>query len=128
MNDHILPVERFEWPNKSRLFELLYKHELSNVILLSGDVHFATVSLPPCGMFTPEFTSSGMTHAAGMLPFGHEVTNMLQTKLYGSTLDEIISTLNFGEILVEHDDVTVQIKNEKNEILYKKTFDLNKDL
>ena len=62
LSDYFTPKERFEWPNKKRLFDVLYKHKLSNVILLSGDRHFASVSLPPCGMYTPEFTSSGLTH------------------------------------------------------------------
>ena len=53
VNDHILPLERFEWKNKKRLQDLLYKHRLSNVIFLSGDVHFSQISVPPCGLFTP---------------------------------------------------------------------------
>ena len=32
-------IESFKWKNKERLFAILKKHEMSNVILISGDVH-----------------------------------------------------------------------------------------
>jgi len=89
-----------------RLFDLLYKHELSNVIMLSGDIHYGQISVPPCGLFTPEFTSSGLTHAVGYLPFGHELMNMVQTALYHSTSD-IISSLNYGEIKIQGKNLKV---------------------
>jgi hypothetical protein len=99
VNDHVMPLEKFEWKNKKKLFDLLYKHRLSNVILLSGDVHFAAVALPPCGLFTPDFTSSGLTHAIGYVPFGHETVSLFQSALYGSTIDPI-SSLNYGFISI----------------------------
>jgi len=34
-------IESFRWENKARLFELLKKYELSNVLLISGDIHMA---------------------------------------------------------------------------------------
>jgi alkaline phosphatase D len=36
-----LPVEQFKTANKLKLLSLLKKHQMSNVVLLSGDVHLA---------------------------------------------------------------------------------------
>lgn len=32
-------VESFKWKNKQKLFGLLKRHRMSNVVLISGDVH-----------------------------------------------------------------------------------------
>ena len=32
-------VERFKWKNRQKIYELIQKHEMDNIILLSGDIH-----------------------------------------------------------------------------------------
>lgn len=53
---------------RERLFGLLRQLEVSGVIFLSGDVHYAEISQAPvgCALSYPlfDFTSSGMTHTA----------------------------------------------------------------
>lgn len=41
-------VESFKWKNKQKLFGLLKKHKVSNVVLISGDVHFASFYTNRC--------------------------------------------------------------------------------
>lgn len=54
--------------SRERLFDLLRRLEVSGVIFLSGDVHYAEISEAPvgCALSYPlyDFTSSGMTHTA----------------------------------------------------------------
>jgi hypothetical protein len=37
----LTPVESFTWKNKQRLFELFKKNKVGQLILMSGDVHYA---------------------------------------------------------------------------------------
>lgn len=57
------------FPNsRKRLFELLGRYETQGAIFLSGDIHYAELSLMKCskvGYPVYELTSSGMTHSWG---------------------------------------------------------------
>jgi len=49
------------------VFALLEKHEVSNVVIVSGDVHYAQIYANTCSSIGGqnsvwEFTSSGMSH------------------------------------------------------------------
>lgn len=55
------------WENKSKLLSLLKKHKLSNVVLLSGDIHAAQFYDNKCRSLSGqrnliEMTSSGLSH------------------------------------------------------------------
>lgn len=41
IRDNTILDEGFEWYNKEKLFKIIEQNEKSNVLLLSGDVHFA---------------------------------------------------------------------------------------
>ena len=66
------PAEK--WANmpleRTRLLELIDNAESGAVVVLSGDQHLGEVSLEkrPAGYTLVEVTSSGMTHARGLLP------------------------------------------------------------
>ena len=45
-------VEGFEWKNKIRLFDLIKKHKTPNVLLLSGDIHMASIYKQNCQALT----------------------------------------------------------------------------
>ena len=86
--------ERFGWKSKKQIFDLLYFHKKSNVIFVSGDVHYGQVYLSPCehklGYRIPEICSSGMSHALNdhgiLLGLGGEIIDLITPYLYGSTL------------------------------------------
>ena len=45
-------IESFNWPNKERLFSLLKKHKVENLLLVSGDVHLAQTYEEECPSLT----------------------------------------------------------------------------
>ena len=60
-------VESFKWKNKEKLFAALKKHKVSDVTLLSGDVHMGHMYENQCRSLTGqdtllEVTSSGLSH------------------------------------------------------------------
>lgn len=60
-------IESFSWINKARLFELFKKNKAGQLILLSGDVHYAQIYDNKCRSLTGqrkiiEVTSSGLSH------------------------------------------------------------------
>ena len=75
IRDNAFVEETFEWPSKERLYYLIDKYQKSNVVFLTGDVHYGNRYQTPCEALTgytlAEFCSSGMTHT---------------TKTWGSTL------------------------------------------
>jgi len=92
----VIPEEhRFEkWQNfpkeRQRLFDLIEKSNLANVILLSGDRHIGEVSKIEIGenkMPLYEVTSSGLTHSYdrhdGKEPNKHRLGKVVSDKNYG---------------------------------------------
>ena len=109
IRDNSLVEELFNWPNKEKLYNIIRKHEKSNVILLSGDVHFAKRYQTPCesltGYSVPEYTSSGMTHSLGAtVSFGigslaEAVLDLYSNPIYGPEL--FMFDFNFGKIVIK---------------------------
>ena len=58
------PWEAFGHFSRHKLFDLVRKHEISNVNFMSGDVHYAAMSQTPClsfaGSHIIDVTSSGL--------------------------------------------------------------------
>jgi phosphodiesterase/alkaline phosphatase D-like protein len=52
INENTWREEAFEWPNKIKLFDLIAKHERSNVMFLSGDVHYGRPFFSACEALT----------------------------------------------------------------------------
>ena len=98
---------------RERLIQIIDRIEPSNPILLSGDRHFAEISMIvlPNGNPLAEITSSGMTHS--------------YTKYSGEPnqhrFGPVISTKNFGVLKIRKtgDDVQyeAEIINEKNKVV-----------
>ncbi|WP_066507680.1 alkaline phosphatase D family protein [Rufibacter sp. DG15C] len=117
-NDH--GYER--WGNfpkaRTRLFNLIAKTKAANVILLSGDRHFAEISRMtwpgvPYPIF--EFTSSGLTHS-WMSGFVHEENQYRVGQMHDK--------LNFGVLRFHWDQTPYQVDFEirgKNNRLHQKT-------
>ena len=59
-------VEDIGQTAKTRILEIIVKHEKSGVVFLSGDVHWAQIFSMNCTSYTGyniyEFCSSGLTH------------------------------------------------------------------
>ena len=45
-------IESFKWINKQKLFAILKKHQVSNVVLISGDVHYSQLYKDSCPSLT----------------------------------------------------------------------------
>lgn len=125
--------ETVGWQDKKEIFNLLKRHELSNVLLLSGDVHFAQVYENKCislsGQRLVEVTSSGLSHTLDDIwssfkaepfetypsPFG--MVNAVTPSFF--TLSDPYFDLNFGNIVISADSsVKIEIRNDKNQILF----------
>ena len=113
VRDYSLMDEGFEWPNKVKLFEAIRENQVSNVVLLSGDVHFANIYHSACsaliGYNLIEYTSSGMSHSIDSFktPLVREGIESLHDPLYGTA--RMVTKYNFGEILVDAENRTVHI-------------------
>lgn len=82
-------METFQWPSKKRLFDLLKKNELSNVVLISGDVHIAQMLENKCraltGMKLVEITSSGLSHSQkDFIPYANETAKSVSPSFFVS--------------------------------------------
>ena len=119
------------------LFDLIRKHEKSNVIFLSGDVHFANRYQPACETLTaynvPDFTSSGMTHnigsfAGGALKFLESIMDIFQDPNY--SIEYSFHQFNYGHISVDTlaHKVEVSLKDIDGHAVFSNEFDLHKDL
>ncbi len=117
-DDH--PFEK--WSNfpeaRKHFFEVLYKIKPKNVLLLSGDRHFAEFScmdLKWLPYTLVEVTSSGMTH----------VREQKENTESHYRCGEFADKMNFGLLKVDWDEdniptVTVQIRGHKNALLIEK--------
>ncbi len=107
-------MERFEYESKMKLYNLIAKHQRSNVIFLSGDVHYAIPTASFCqattgGYRIPEFTSSGMTHTeADFVLFGKEILHFITHSTY--TIHPPLVELNYGLIEIKKNKIKVMIK------------------
>lgn len=102
----LFPLER------ARLFDLIKKTEASGVIFISGDRHFAEVSVMDGGVGYPmyDITSSGLTHTA---QDGHKAPN-------NKRVGPAFNGFNFGALTIDldRDDpaVFVEIRGLKGEV------------
>ena len=65
--DERIPQESWFYKSKERLYDLMNKHKVNGVVLMSGDVHTGEIMMNPCskqrtGYALYEITSSGITH------------------------------------------------------------------
>jgi alkaline phosphatase D len=104
--------------SRQRLFDLLSKHRVPGVILLSGDVHYSEVLRVPTecsgtGYPVHEFTSSGMTHTCdGMLGNCKLLLDALFKTPYHYP-NSFFTKLNWGSIRFDwtKETVTLQTHN-----------------
>lgn len=122
---HMIPqggviLESFGYHNKKKLLNLLEKYEMSGVVFLSGDVHFAQLNENRCkSSFSQrrliEATSSGLSHfAANLYPeFGaYSIVHDFWT------ISDRFADLNYGDVLIDKNgNVSVQILNIDGEVV-----------
>ena len=109
--------ERFGWGSKKQIFDLLHKHKKSNVLFVSGDVHYGQIYLSPCehklGYRIPEVCSSGMSHALDgykvLLGLGGYIIDLITPFLYGATLPGNFKHLNYGKFEIDPDSKKVDL-------------------
>lgn len=99
------PVER------SRLFELLRETKANGLVVLSGNRHFAELSMANAGIGYPlwDLTSSGMNNAAW---------NLRPDEENDHRVDGTIRENNFGAVLVDWDagTLTLQVRSEEGTV------------
>lgn len=108
-----------KWSNfpkaRKRLFDLLKKNKIKNPIYLSGDRHFAEVSVielfPNYSLY--DITSSGLTHSY----------EELEDEFNPKRISPLITSKNFGMIKWNWDtrNIALQIYDIDGRILYEKT-------
>ncbi len=98
-------IESFNWVNKARLFELFKKNKVGQVMLLSGDVHYAQMFDNKCRSLSGqrklvEVTSSGLSHTQQdfAIPFSVDNMNLVTSKFF--SISDAFMDLNFGEIRI----------------------------
>jgi len=134
VRDNSVMDEGFEWPNKVKLFERIRQNKISNIILLSGDVHFSNTYHSACdaliGYGLIEYTSSGMSHSIDSFktPLVREGIESLHDPIYGTT--RMVTKYNYGEIYVDSVNRTVHlsVKDIDGGSHYDHVIDLDKDL
>eukprot|EP01017_Pseudomicrothorax_dubius_P021999 TRINITY_DN2367_c0_g1_i6.p1 TRINITY_DN2367_c0_g1~~TRINITY_DN2367_c0_g1_i6.p1 ORF type:complete len:396 (-),score=30.63 TRINITY_DN2367_c0_g1_i6:276-1364(-) len=104
VEDRYIP-ETVSPEDRDRLYSIINNHNVSGVILLSGDVHFGEILKLPCsrhriGYELYEITSSGMTHSVGQqMPQGLTILNINFPDTYNiHTLPLRYVHRNFGTI------------------------------
>jgi hypothetical protein len=116
LRDNTSIEEQFGWLGKSKLFSLISKFKLSNVVLLSGDVHYSNMYQSSCESFSgytiPEFSSSGMTHNMGLqyggVPkFMENVVDVLLDPNY--SVLKAFKDYNFGHITLDRAENSLKI-------------------
>jgi phosphodiesterase/alkaline phosphatase D-like protein len=110
---------------------LIEKHKKSNVIFLSGDVHYSQGYLSVCkgriGYKIPEYTSSGLSHTIGTwVPLLKHLAQIITDPIYSD--EKPIVDFNYGEITVNKTHAHIEIKTTGGDSFWPTTFDLSKDL
>lgn len=106
----------FNFPKeRQKLFNMLAKKKIKNVVFLSGDRHIGEISeIEVAGRKQPlyEVTSSGLTHTWSTV--GEEANRFRKS--------DLIAALNFGLLQVDWDkkEMTLQIRGEENKVLGEK--------
>eukprot|EP00352_Strombidinopsis_acuminata_P001820 CAMPEP_0176385718 /NCGR_PEP_ID=MMETSP0126-20121128/35372_1 /TAXON_ID=141414 ORGANISM="Strombidinopsis acuminatum, Strain SPMC142" /NCGR_SAMPLE_ID=MMETSP0126 /ASSEMBLY_ACC=CAM_ASM_000229 /LENGTH=159 /DNA_ID=CAMNT_0017752243 /DNA_START=295 /DNA_END=774 /DNA_ORIENTATION=- len=102
-------MESFGNRGKERLFELINKHQKSNVVLMSGDIHFSQFFATQCSSLTGyqiiELTTSGMTHNDP--PIIHPVIYFWTPTFF--TLSDMYAKFNYGTIALYKEPLTEKI-------------------
>lgn len=99
-------IESFKWLNKEKLFRILKKYEAENVVLVSGDVHYAQLYKDSCPSLTGqnnlwEFTSSGLSHTQDdFLPFAKKNMQYHTANFYSQTDPMVL--LNYGQFEIHN--------------------------
>lgn len=112
-----------------KLLGLIDKHEVSNTVLLSGDVHTASAFSTPCsavaGYNVIEYTSSGMTHTVNAIFF--DIVNMIQDPLYSGS--NVMMEKNFGKLKINpvKNKLEMQIVTINGTTHFNQEFDLASD-
>jgi alkaline phosphatase D len=136
----ILPTDKpFEekWGNfpesRRRLFELIARHHVSGLLLLSGDVHYAEILSSDrlgLGYRVYEVTSSGMTHSCGSF-FSYKICHFILNGLLKSRYrdSDFFEYFNFGTIDIDWDSnpvtLRLQVRDETNRIALEKVISLS---
>ncbi|TNV78844.1 hypothetical protein FGO68_gene703 [Halteria grandinella] len=103
--DYYRVSETFAYKNKRLLFDLLNKYKKSNVLILSGDVHYAQFYSSKCKGFVGgyklwEFTSSGLSHTQADFQIGATPEMELLTHPFWTESDIKILP-NFGQVDID---------------------------
>lgn len=103
--------------DKQCLFNLIDKHKVNGVLIISGDTHWGELSKFSDGLAYPlwELTSSGLSEE-----WKHVSPNQYR-------VSDAISTINFGEIEVQWDTGTVilSLHNEVGETVIEQSIDID---
>jgi hypothetical protein len=134
IRDNTVVDEGFKWQNKEKLFKIIEQNEKSNVLFLSGDVHFANTYQTACSALTGynmiEYTSSGMSHTIDSFHvfMVHEFVDMGHDPIY--TVERISGAFNFGEVEIDTKErlVHLSMKDDQGNSFFHHTIDLSKDL
>ena len=126
-DDRIFPEHWFD-SSRQRLIGLIQKFQVSGVMLLSGDVHYAEIMKHPCpqrvGYNLYEFTSSGLTHfVSEYIPYGGHLFNELFPFTFNEPKDRFMEK-NFGTIRFsferEEPTVVLETRNDHGTIVLSK--------
>lgn len=134
IRDNSVIDEGFDWENKIKLFETIARNEVSNVVLLSGDVHFANAYQSACKALTGyglyEITSSGMSHTIDSFNTAlvREFIEVWQAPIY--TTNRIVTKYNYGDVIIDtvNKKVKMAVRDLDGGSHYLHDLDLLKDL
>jgi hypothetical protein len=117
-------IESFKWQNKVKLFNLLKRNEVSNVVLISGDVHMAQLYENKCRSLTGqrnliEVTSSGLSHSQKDF-FPWAVKNMILHTPKFYAIDVPYIDLNFGEMKITQTGIDLMLKDYNGAVVQSK--------
>ena len=123
-DDRVLP-EHWFYESKERLYDLMNKHKVNGVVLMSGDVHTGEIMRNPCsklrtGYDLYEITSSGITHTIPRLMRYFWETWIPPT--YHTRYHGVFQDVNFGIIDVNMTDghvtnISLQIRDKTGDIV-----------
>lgn len=112
------PVER------ERLFKLISKTQVHNLVLVSGDRHLGEISKLPSASPQPEIyeiTASGLNSAMTREAAKHEPNRF-------RVIEENVRQDHFGLITLQTDQVVLELKDIKGKTLRKAAFSIQKNL
>ena len=103
LRDNNWGEEHFGWNSKQKLYGIIREVKKDNVVLLTGDVHWASPYFTPCSSLVGynlfEMCSSGLTHTSDAFWPWMTWLDFYSDPIYGS--ESQLKQINWGDITVD---------------------------